>query len=247
MCDILRIATGELKSLVDKFHQQDYLHPVELIQADEFQKLCLNYGEGYLGRECEWPAVKLVETNGEPVLVYDPPLCKECLAEKWNTLSMNNTLFVNTPLEVIYFGNKDLMNDFLRKKDSGQKVALRSRGSSLQKLTVIASHDDTIGLMKLKIFENCQTLDLIPAQQILFDELGTELKDNGKRMSDYGINSESMIFVIKSGDKSTGWMDSFYECYQREQEEGFKGGICNQTASFKGTSTDSLEIFEIID
>lgn len=249
--DTLNLAEGEMKQLIEKLDKEDQLPQMEVIRVNEFQKLCLLYEEHHFNNK-----MRKVETSAripdilskphiqvmhqQQNISFQPDFCRQCLQDRWDLFKTNTQYFTNAVVSVLYFGSKDLMTDFKRKRDSGQKVVIRSRGSSLQKFSVSVSHDETVGLVKLKIFESCHAVDLPPAQQILFDELGQELEDNNKKLSECGIRSENMIFVIKTPAQGGAWVDGFYDCYQSgQQEEGFKGGIWNTGIAKESSSNNS--------
>jgi hypothetical protein len=230
--DILDLACGDTQRRLKQTSELDLFPTIEIVTTSEWNRLLELY-------PCPDSDVRFQPTVVKTATGchYEPGLCADCIEEQTKSFFHNQTLFNNRLLTVVYFGTEEQMRDYMFKRDSGQKTNLRSRGSSLQKFSVESSHDDTLGFFKLKVYENCTSIDLAPGRQRVFTDCGVELKNNNKLLSEMNINADNMLFVVKTiSDEGQNWVDGFFECNQRSTDEGFKGGLLSDRLLDTSTS-----------
>ncbi len=125
------------------------------------------------------------------------------------------------------------------------------KASGFKTTSVVASSEDSVGLLKMKLFESCLSVDLAPAHQRLFTTRGVELERAQLTLRDYEVRADEALFVLHlcSGEEEEDVASDWWsELGARETEAGFGGSaLMDSTAPRRPAEHESLLTRQIVD
>ena len=171
-----------------------------ILPQEEYVKVKEQFGG------CDNVAVKLVVRDGKEgwdaaSVSTTPPTCAKCtrlrrFLEKEQSLSYVDgeisieELAPNAPIPV-----PGKRKEATSSRGGRSRRKRRARTGTRHRFFVVASAIDTVGMLKLKVFEAC---DCMPNMQRLFFN-GTELEDKQKQLREYEI-TDGCVLQLKRGD-----------------------------------------------
>lgn len=233
---------------------------VEVISEDEWERLVMHYyhyrtsapssgGGGNIDESLQTDhtvsalfSVRLSRDTAQCNWQCEPRACAACSAAACSRREESLQYFKNSDLTVLFVRDDAQLDEALGKaqSDGGPGISgtrkTRTRGYRAPKKVVVnASFSDSIGLLKLKLFEQLNSMDLSPQNQRLLKEDGEVLLNASKTLLECGIRMDSKLLLMAvEGGEGESWVDAWQDCSaERKPETGFAGTF------FQGATSDT--------
>lgn len=189
--------------------------------------------------------------------LFSPEFCLICEEESLNHAMSANKYFVDRDIKICFGAAcksfEDLM-EFMAKEQAEREMRRSSRSRNLKTFKISASHMDTVSLLKLKILEVVQSVDVSPNAMAIYSDEGVELQ-NYMTLFDSGVVGSSELFLVdmshirgKGSDCHS--LESLWSDYKGPQSEiGFQGTRMVQAdiSVQENSSSDSPIYIEVVD
>lgn len=206
---------------------------VEFLSEDEW---------GSIQKSWDGPAANAEGCCREVVLTSHSPgqwacatqVCMECSLARETAAREQDRNFVDANLKIRFRRKPPEFDVSSDAASSGRST--RSSHAAEKSLVVCASHFDTVGLLKLKIYESVHFMDFPPHMQVLQSEAGEELADLSRSLHEYNVLASSTLLVFPAPSSAAeDW--SFLE-EKVVAEEGFAGTFLCQRAGVVSSDGD---------
>jgi hypothetical protein len=193
--------------------------------------------------------------QGRQIWQFEPNICEICRSTSKHQADISRFEFKNQDVNILCMKSREELDIYLAKQSVaslGEGRLRRTRNNAPKKGNVCLSSEDTIALVKLKIFESFHHFDLSPNCQKLFVESGKELLGNAKMLKDFHIESTSKILVLldeSAGSDDLGWLDGWNDVQSSKVEYGFSGTLFSAKVDNKLESnniTDTNQNYESV-
>ena len=138
---------------------------------------------------------------------YTPSICMQCVETQQLKADLSISTYLSATLNVVYYRDESEFLALFHKTDpsvlsatfgatnvdgttentEGGRRSTRTRGGKKHNATIVADSNDTLSLIRLKVYQAFTAVDLPPTNQRLFDCKGNALSGQTKTLAECGV------------------------------------------------------------